>query len=414
MTITGQATERENQPGTPRLLRSMNERVLLEHLRRHGPISRAQLARATGLSKPTVSQALANLERAGLVRPVGQAGSERGGRQAILYEPDPTAGYVLGIDIGRSWVRVAVADLASAIIARCDERNQAQSVATLVDLTTELARRTVVAAGITWSQVVHTVIGTTGVYDAGSGHLLFAPNLPPEDQNGLVEMLRRAFGTNLTIENDANLAALGERMFGSGTSAETFVFLMVGTGVGMGIIINGNLYRGAHGTGGEVAFLPFGPNTFTEIDVTGRGMLEEAAAANGIVRTALAMGMPSPLTPKQIFDAARLGDKIALAVVEQEGKYLARAVASIAAILDPELIVLGGGIGHNLDLLIGPLERELHAITPLRPPIVASKLGEDVILLGAVATGLEVARELVFQQSADDRVSLPGAVPGDI
>jgi predicted NBD/HSP70 family sugar kinase len=400
MTITGQATERENQPGTPRLLRSMNERVLLEHLRQHGPISRAQLARATGLSKPTVSLALANLERARLVRPVGQVGSERGGRQAILYEPDPTAGYVVGIDIGRSWVRVAVADLASTIIARCEERNLAQNVASLVDLTSEIAHRAVSAAGISLSQVVHTVIGTTGVYDAASDHLLFAPNLPHEDQSSLVPMLRHAFGPSLTVENDANLAALGERMFGSGSNVETFVFLMVGTGVGMGIIINGNLYRGAHGSSGEVAFLPFGPDTSTDIDVKGRGMLEEAAAANGIIRHALTMGMSSPLSAKQIFDAARAGDKLALAVVEQEGQYLARAVASIAAILDPALIVLGGGIGHNLDLLIGPLEQQLHAITPLRPPIVASQLGEDVILLGAIATGLEVARELVFQQHA--------------
>src|SRR5437016_5634418 len=233
MTITGQATERENQPGTPRLLRSMNERVLLEHLRHHGPISRAQLARATGLSKPTVSQALANLERAGLVRPVGQVGSERGGRQAILYEPDPTAGYVVGIDIGRSWVRVAVADLASTIIARCEERNLAQSVSSLVDLTAEIAHRAVGAAGISSSQVVHTVIGTTGVYDSASSHLLFAPNLPREDQSGLVPMLRNAFGPSLTVGNDANLAALGERMFGHGSNVETFVFLMVGTGVGM-------------------------------------------------------------------------------------------------------------------------------------------------------------------------------------
>jgi len=403
MTIPGQATERENQPGTPRLLRSMNERVLLEHLRHNGPISRAQLARATGLSKPTVSQALANLERAGLVRPVGQAGSERGGRQAILYEPDPTAGYVVGLDIGRSWVRVAVADLASTIIARCEERNLAQSVASLVDLTVEIARRAVDAAGISPSQVVHTVIGTTGVYDAASGHLLFAPNLPREEQNGLVPMLRNAFGSSLTVENDANLAALGERMFGNGTNVETFVFLMVGTGIGMGIIINGNLYRGAHGASGEVAFLPFGPAASTDIDVKGRGMLEEAAAANGIIRTALTIGMSSPLSARQIFDAARAGDKLALAVVEQEGQYLARAVASIAAILDPALIVLGGGIGRNLDLLVAPLERQLHAITPLRPPIVASQLGEDVILLGAIATGLEVAREIVFQQ----RASLP-------
>ena len=403
MTITRQVTERENQPGTPRLLRSINERVLLEHLRLHGPISRAQLARATGLSKPTVSQALANLERAGLVRPVGQIGSERGGRQAILYEPDPTAGYVVGVDIGRSWVRVAVADLSSTIIARCEERNLAQSVSSLVNLTAEIAHRAVDAAGITSSQVVHTVIGTTGVYDAASDHLLFAPNLPREDQSSLVAMLRRAFGPSLTVENDANLAALGERMFGCGSHVETFVFLMVGTGIGMGIIINGNLYRGAHGSSGEVAFLPFGPATSTTIDIKERGMLEEAAAANGIIRNALTMGMSSPLSTRQIFDSARAGDKLALAVVGQEGQYLARAVASIAAILDPALIVLGGGIGRNLDLLIAPLERQLHAITPLRPGIVASHLGEDVILLGAIATSLEVAREIVFQQ----RASLP-------
>jgi predicted NBD/HSP70 family sugar kinase len=400
MTITGQAAERENQPGTPQLLRSMNERVLLEHLRRDGPISRAQLARATGLSKPTVSQALANLEHAGLVRAVGQAGSGRGGRQAILYEPDPTAGYVVGIDIGRGWVRVAVADLASTIIARCEERNLAQSVAHLVDLTVEVAQRAVSAAGIVEAQIVHTVIGTTGVYDARRDHLLFASNLPYEEQNGLVARLRRTFGASLTIENDANLAALGERMFGCGVRTETFVFLMVGTGIGMGIIINGSLYRGAHGAGGEVAFLPFGPDSFADIDVKERGLLEEAAAASGIVRHALAMGMTEASSAKHIFDAARSGDQLALAVVEREGQYLARAVASIAAILDPELIVLGGGIGRNLDLLISPLERHLHAITPLQPLIAASQLGDDVILLGAIATGLEVAREVVFQQRA--------------
>src|SRR3954464_6904376 len=109
--------------GTPALLRTLNQGALMQRLREHGPLSRAQLARDTGLSKPTVSQALAELETPGPVRSVGPAAPGRG-RTAILYEPDPTAGYVLGIDIGRAWVRIAVADLAGTILARSDSPNR--------------------------------------------------------------------------------------------------------------------------------------------------------------------------------------------------------------------------------------------------------------------------------------------------
>ena len=119
---------RPDRGGTPRLLRAHNERTLLEHLRRAGPSSRPDLARIAGLSKPTVSQALANLESAGLVRPVGPA-SPSLGRTAMLYEVDPTAGYVVGIDIGRAWIRVAAADLSGGIVARRDERNRARGAA---------------------------------------------------------------------------------------------------------------------------------------------------------------------------------------------------------------------------------------------------------------------------------------------
>jgi predicted NBD/HSP70 family sugar kinase len=108
--------------------------------------------------------------------------------------------------------------------------------------------------------------------------------------------------------------------------------------------------------------------------------------------------MQEPLSARQIFNAARGGNELARAVIEQEGQHLALAVAAVAAILDPELIVLGGGIGHNVDLLRGPLERRLHEITPLRPRIIASELGEDAILLGAIATALSIAHDLVFQQ----------------
>ncbi len=401
MSTTDSDLRHKYQPGTPSLLRALNERALLEYLRGHKPTSRAQLARATRLSKPTVSQALASLESAGLVRAVGQLVSSKGGRIAILYEPNPDAGYVVGVDVGRGWIRAAVANLAGQIIARNDKPNDAQSAPALVALISHLARDVVADADLSWSQVVHAVIGTPGVFDEQSKRVLFASNLPDWGRHGMVAELQAAFDLSLSVENDANLAALGERSFGWGSSAGTFVYIWVGTGVGMGIVINGALYRGARGAAGEIGFLPFGWDEVGEesrnISESYLGMFEEAASASGIVCLAGELGLPGSLSPKEIFDAAQQGDSKALAVVEQEGYRLALAIAAITAVLDPELVVLGGGIGQRGELLVPPLERRLQQVTPLRPRIVASKLGDDSVLLGSIATALEAAHNLVFQ-----------------
>ena len=409
MTTAGEGAERESLPGTPRLLRAINERILLEHLRNNGPMSRAQLARATRLSKPTVSNALGNLERVGLVRPTGEKSAEHGGRHGILYESDPTAGYVLGIDIGRSWVRVAVADLTGTIVVRRDGSNQVRTAAALVNMTADLAKKTLAEAGLEWSQVVHTVVGTPGVFDQQGGRVILAPNLPGLEQQGIIGMLQSTLGPGLTMDNDANLAALGERVFGCGKEVDTFVFLTIGTGIGMGIITNGTLYRGAHGASGEVAYLPLGMATIPapESSAGRRGMLEEAAGARGIVRSALALGMQPPLSAKRIFEAAREGDSQALTVIERETQLLAQAIAAVASVLDPEIVILGGGIGQNFDLLGQRIEQHLLAMTRIRPRIVPSQLGQDVVLLGAIATGLEIAHDLVFQQRAGDGSANP-------
>src|SRR3954467_3430473 len=142
-------------PGTPRLLRAHNERAVLEHLRAAGPSSRPGLARIAGLSKPTVSQALANLEAAGLVRRVGPA-SPSMGRTGMLYEAAPTGGHVRGVDIGRAWIRVAAADLSGAIVARRDERNRARGAAALVGAVGEVAREGGAGAGLSWRKGAHT------------------------------------------------------------------------------------------------------------------------------------------------------------------------------------------------------------------------------------------------------------------
>ena len=394
----------EYQAGTPSLLRAINERSLLEYLRSHGPTSRAQLARVVGLSKPTVSQALASLEQAQLVRAVGQSVSNKGGRIATLYEPNPEAGYVIGIDVGRGWVRAAISDLAGHIVARQDVPNTTQSAASLVALINHLARDLVTEARLTWEQVVHTVIGTPGVFDEQSKRVRFASNLPEWGRHGLLTELQEALGLSISLENDANLAALGERRFGWGNEAQTFVYILIGTGVGMGIVLNGTLYRGANGAAGEIGFLPFGAAQSLDLEQTVEpnegylGMFEEATSAQGIIHMAQAQDLPEPLSAKQIFAAALQGEARALAVVEQEGQRLALAIAAIVAILDPELIVLGGGIGQRSDLLLAPLEHTLRRLLPTRPRIVSTKLGNESVLLGAVATALEHAHHLVFER----------------
>src|SRR3954471_13111230 len=148
-------SQEPSQPGRPRLLRAINERTLLDRLTRSGPASRAQLARETGLSKPTVSLALGNLERAGLVRELGRVSPARG-RTAVLYGADPTAAYVVGIDIGRSWLRLAVADLGGRVVARREARNRARSAAALVGEVSAVAHDLIGDAAIGWEQVAHT------------------------------------------------------------------------------------------------------------------------------------------------------------------------------------------------------------------------------------------------------------------
>jgi predicted NBD/HSP70 family sugar kinase len=388
--------------GTPRLLRAHNERAVLEHLRAAGPSSRPDLARTAGLSKPTVSQALANLEAAGLVRRVGPA-SPSLGRTAMLYEVDPTAGYVVGIDVGRAWIRVAAADLSGEIVARRDERNRARSAGALVKGVATVAHDVVAAAGLTWKRVAHTVVGGPGVFDPESDRLRHAPNVPGWSRPGVMSSLREALPPTVALDNDANLAAVGERTYGRGRDAGTFVYVSVGTGVGMGVIIDGELYRGAHGAAGEVGYLPLGDDDEAGAaghDARRRGLMEEAASADAVVRTAKRLGMAGATSAKRVFAAARAGDPLALAAVESEATRLALVVGTVAAIIDPEFVLLGGGVGSNTDLLRPPLERRLAELTPLAPPVAEGELGPDATVLGAVASALDTARDLVFEQRA--------------
>ncbi|MGW7821087.1 ROK family protein [Streptomyces puniciscabiei] len=389
MTVSDAAEEQE-QPWNRRRLRSTNERLLLDRLRALGAASRAQLARETGLSKPTVSSALASLEGAGLVHEVGTHAPERG-RTAVLYAPDPAAGYALGVDIGRGWLRVAVADLDGTVVARADVRNRTRASAALADLVVGTARQVIGNSGVDPAEVVHGVVGTPGVYDEKQRRVRYAMHLPGWGRAGLVDRMREELGVPLEVHNDANLAALGEYTYGVGTGSRLFAYILIGTGLGMGVVSEGRLFTGAHGLAGEIGFLPWPGRHKPE-------RLEDAVSGVAVVEAAREFGMSGQLTAKAVFDAARQGNPAALRAVELEAGRIAHTVAAAAAVLDPDLVVLGGGVGHSVDLLLRPVQEQVRALIPLRPRIAPSRLGEDAVLLGAVATALDTARDLVFER----------------
>ena len=386
--------ERPVTAGTPSLLRAINARSILELIQRTGPVSRAQVARESGLSKPTVSLNLAALLEAGLVREVGRTSGRRG-PSAMLYDLNPEAGLVAGIDVGRYWVRAALADITGTTVGRRRERARASSARALIGQIGAIAHGLATEAGVDWDQVNHVTVGSPGVFEPTRGAVILAPNLPGWGRHGLVEALAGELGTRVGVENDVNLAAVGERWRGLGQGVGNFGFLSVGTGVGMGLVLDGKLYRGSSGAAGEVGYLPIGADPHDR-HVRRRGAFEEAAGGAGVVRTAHEAGMKGSLTPKKVFALARKGDPLAERVVETEAQRLALGLAVVTAVVDLELVILGGGIGGNADLLLEPVERELRALSPLRPRLVASALGDDAVLQGALATALAAAQDRLF------------------
>ncbi|MBE3007709.1 ROK family transcriptional regulator [Microbispora sp. NEAU-D428] len=368
---------------------------------RLGKASRPELAQVTGLSKPTISMALADLERARLVRPVGlRTGGT--GRAALLYEIRPEAGWVLAADIGRTTVRLALADLVGDVVARRQEPSSALSYDGLLEQLVRMAAEVVAEAGLEPGDVTVTVFGTPGIHDKESGALRLAPNLPGWERPGAVDALAGVTGSPYTVENDVDLAAVGEGAYGLGKGVSHFVLVSIGTGVGMGVVIDGGLYRGARGAAGEISYLPVGlpeGEDGPRFDRR-RGEFESVASADGVVAAAARLGMTAA-TAKEVFDAARGGDAVARRVVDAEADHVARALAGVIAVLDPELVVLGGGIGAQAgDLLAGPVAERLETLVALTPPrIEVSTLGPDAVILGALAVGLSTARDLVFERA---------------
>ncbi len=383
----------------PQLIREINERVLLDHIRRSGPISRTELAGLTGLSKPTVSAALSSLERTGLVHVTGQRTGVPG-PAASLYEVRPEAGFVLGLDVGREYLRGGIADLAGTVRSRLSVRTKAGDamarIQELVDLTATLAAE----AGIEGTQLTQTVLGSPGVYDPRLDALTLTGRLSGWDSPATLAALRERFGPTLMIENDVDAAAIAERAHGHGRNVDSFAFVSVGTGIGMGLVLDGKLRHGSHGVAGEIGYLPFTEGSGSDPrDARKRGGFDASASAAAVVRAARRAGVRGASTAEKVFAAAVRGDPLAVAVVAEEALLVAKAVCTVITVVDPDLIVLGGGIGQAPGFLEA-VTKQLRQLAPVMPEVKASVLGTETVVAGCLAAGLDRAWQTLVGNSA--------------
>jgi predicted NBD/HSP70 family sugar kinase len=376
---------------TPPLLKHLNERTVLEAIRAGAPISRAEISRRVGISKPTVSLALRSLEDAGLVREASH-GPDGPSYGALFFEPVPDAAFVLGLDLGSRFLRGAVADLAGQIRARQDVELRGADADGAMKAIATLHAALIESAALPVERIDGVVLGIPGVVESATGALrLTTPYIPGLEGREFGAELRDRLGAPVTLDNDINLAAVGERWAGVARGVDDFAFLSIGTGTGLGLVLEGELHRGKHGAAGEIDWALIGVTD--SADPSAQGI--EALAAE-LEWDSRGSSTTPPYDARDIFTAARRGDSLARTIVDRIAQRIAAHIAPIAAVADPELVVLGGGIGMNGDLLLAPVRALLRDWLPYPPRVEISSLGESAVLMGAVATGLQSALDNVF------------------
>jgi predicted NBD/HSP70 family sugar kinase len=378
---------------TPPLLKRLNERTVLEAIREGAPISRAEIARRAGISKPTVSLALQALLDTGLVREaLPAAGAPTYG--AVFFEPVPEAALVLGLDLGARFLRGALCDLRGMIRARHDVElgsigSGGADADAVLALVAGLRDALVAAAGLDGIPIDGVVVGVPGAVEPDRDTVRLVANVAGLEGRSFGSELRDVLGLPVTVWNDINLAALGERWHGAAHGVDDFVFISIGTGLGAGLVLHGELHRGFNGAAGELDYAAAGLDQ--DID--------PCAAALSAVAERLAAGRETGLAPpydgRAIFAAARAGDAVAAMALAEEARRIALHIVPVAAVTDVGLVVLGGGIGANAELLehVRPL---LAAWLPYPPRVEISSLGDAAVLMGALAVGVRSALDNVF------------------
>ena len=386
------------RPGTPRLLRAINDRTALELLLERGPLTRPQLGALTGLSKPTASQLLGRLEERGLVEAVGE---QEGGRgpNARLYAVRPSCAYVVGVNAGPSGLRAEVADIAGAVVGAASVDSAASAAsADPVALVHDAVASATAGAGFSPDRLRRIVIGTPGLVDPATGDMRFAWDLPAWHQ-GLLAALRNDLHVPVAFENDVNLAAMAERHAGAATDRDDFALIWIGRGLGLAVVLGGQVLRGVNGAAGEIGYLPVAGAAVARIQPGSKvypGGFQSLVSASAVQELAASHGVRAE-SAEQVLLAGNES------VLDELAGRIALGVAAVCAVVDPGVVVLAGEVGRAGGTPLAT--RVAAAVTKISLPpcdVRVSAVDGDPVLRGAILSALAVARDEIFDSTTDE------------
>jgi predicted NBD/HSP70 family sugar kinase len=392
----------QRRPGTPSLLRELNDRSALELLLAGGPMTRSQLGEHTGLSKVTASQLLARLEERGIVAVAGELAGGRG-PNAALYAVVPSTAYVAGLHVEQDEVSAGVADITGNVVARIsvDPKDAADPVA--------LVRGAVLAActsaGVPVESLRAFVIGTPGVLDPRTGDPRLAVNLPAWHE-GVLDALRSDLGRPVTLENDVNLAAMAERAVGAAVGVPDFVLVWIGVGLGLATVLSGRLHRGVGGAAGEIGYLPVpGMPLPEDLSHPATGAFQRLVGAQAVLPLAQSFGFTEPTAAKAVaaaVSAVEAADRRGADFLRELAVRVATGVAAISVVLDPGLVVLGGDVGlAGGTELAGRVAADVGRLCPAKPTVVPTAVVGWPVLRGAILAAVDQARAELLASVAD-------------
>src|SRR4051794_7486068 len=376
----------QKPPGALEAMREGNRTRLVDALRRAGTASRADLARATGLSRSTVSSLVADLQERGVVAERGDDRS-RAGRPGVLLALDPSAGAAVGVDFGHSHLRVAVSDLSSTVLAeRLEALDVDHRADEALDRAAGLVDEVLADAGIERARVLGAGMGLPGPIDRRTGTVGSSVILPGWAGVRAAEAMSARLDLPVIVDNDANLGALAEVAVGAGRGFTDVVYVKIASGIGAGLVLGGRLHPGGTGAAGELGHV--------QVRVDGavcrcgnRGCPETVAASGALMESM--RGAHGPLTVPAMLGLAAAGDLGARRILEDAGRAVGSVLADLCNHLNPEAIVVGGELAAaGPPLLAGvreSIDRRAQAAAAHAVRVVAGVLGERAELLGALA-----------------------------
>ncbi|UMV48997.1 ROK family transcriptional regulator [Paenibacillus macerans] len=395
--------------GNPQLIRSMNETIALEFILQHGRLSRADLSRITGLSKPTVSSAIANLLASGLIREVGH-GESGPGRKPTLIEFNGSSHYALAAEIAADHIHLALSNLLGETMA--EHQYAIRDTNDPASLTAELkakAEALLSGQGIGWNKVIHMAIGVPAVVDEQGELSIMVSKLRGLEKHLSKASLARAFPCRIILENDVNLAALAEFKEGAAAGSSLFAYLSLDAGIGAGLMIDGKLLRGLGGAAGEFGEMLIEPDVRLEERISEAGLFSLAEAVLRRDDIPSVLRGHAQMETADIFAAARSEDPAALQIIGEYSRIVARGIHNLCVVLAPRLVVLGGSIGENGEVMLPFLKEIIAAEFKDKPELKCTALRSKSVLKGAIQTAvahtLEYIKDNLLANKARDNVA---------